>query len=337
MKFMLTIAVLTLAFSNLAVAQDSDHGSARWFADYDKALAVAKEEGKDLLVDFTGSDWCGWCIRLKKEVFSHAEFFEPAGEKYVFVALDYPRSEEAKAAVPNPARNQALQNKHAISGFPTVLLMTSDEVVYARTGYQQGGPEAYMKSIEDFRSKDRVAVLETLAFVQTEADGEEAQAAHAAKALDMLTAGGSSEVVTKLLAPVVEKALVGGRYADVATRTRAVTALVGAGHMTDGVKTLVLEIDAKNEMGLREKLLAASFDVVRDDSTALAALKALDDFSTLTFKDSGLRERLVFNAMRWTSGPLADQERSKKYAKVVLEISSNDRMKDAAKKILGKE
>ena len=65
------LAVAAL-LSSPAIADDTD-----WIGDFDKAVALAKETGKDLFVDFTGSDWCGWCIRLHDEVFVHSEFLEP--------------------------------------------------------------------------------------------------------------------------------------------------------------------------------------------------------------------------------------------------------------------
>src|SRR6185295_16165266 len=111
----------------------------RFIADFDKAAALAKKEHKDLLVDFTGSDWCGWCIKLHKEVFDFDSFLDGAEESFVLVALDYPNGDEAKAKVPNPARNDELRKKYAIAGYPTVLLMTPDGEVFAKTGYAPGG------------------------------------------------------------------------------------------------------------------------------------------------------------------------------------------------------
>lgn len=127
---------------------------ATWYADYDEAVKVAEAEGKDLLVDFTGSDWCGWCIRLHNEVFQHETFWKAAQEDFVLVALDFPRSEEARAKVPNPGRNNELKTLHGIRGFPTVLLMTPEGDVYGRTGYQRGGAEPYVKHLHELM-KDR--------------------------------------------------------------------------------------------------------------------------------------------------------------------------------------
>ena len=115
-----------------------------WIGDFDQAVEIAKRDGKDLFVDFTGSDWCKWCIQLHNEVFDHEQFLVAAQKDYVLVALDFPNSEEAKAKVSNPERNDELSKKYQISGFPTVLLMTAEGDVFGRTGYQAGGPEAYV-------------------------------------------------------------------------------------------------------------------------------------------------------------------------------------------------
>src|SRR5881628_3741355 len=80
-----------------------------WLTDLPKAQAKAKEEKKLVMLDFTGSDWCGWCIKLHKEVFSKPEFAEYAKDNLVLVEVDFPRAktqtEELKKA------NQSLQEK----------------------------------------------------------------------------------------------------------------------------------------------------------------------------------------------------------------------------------
>jgi hypothetical protein len=136
------------------VAPESGAGTAeQWVADYDEAVKIATAEDKHLFVNFSGSDWCGWCIRLYEEVFSHDEFLTPMTRDYVLVSLDFPRSEQAKAGVPNPERNIAVASLHDVSGYPTVLLMTAEGEVYGRTGYQEGGADAYVGHVSELRAK----------------------------------------------------------------------------------------------------------------------------------------------------------------------------------------
>ena len=83
-----------LALGALAALSTPAVAGETWYADYDAAAAVAKKEGKDLLVDFTGSDWCIWCKRLKSEVFDLEAFKNEAPKNYILVELDYPQGKE---------------------------------------------------------------------------------------------------------------------------------------------------------------------------------------------------------------------------------------------------
>lgn len=112
-----------------------------WLTDLEAAKKQAAAEKKDILVDFTGSDWCGWCIRLKKEVFDQPEFAE-ASKKFVLVELDFPRGKKQSPEL--KAKNEALSKQFAIAGFPTILLLDAQGQVYAQTGYQEGGAKQYL-------------------------------------------------------------------------------------------------------------------------------------------------------------------------------------------------
>lgn len=122
-----------------------------WLTDYDKAMAAAKESGKPVLVDFTGSDWCGWCIRLKDEVFTKQSFVDGAPKDYVLLELDFPRRKPQAAAVRQ--KNETLAKKYGIRGFPTILLLDASGKVLAKTGYRQGGPDAYLTHLKDLLKK----------------------------------------------------------------------------------------------------------------------------------------------------------------------------------------
>ncbi len=113
-----------------------------WFRDdFDGALAKAKASGLPLLVDFTGSDWCGWCIRLDEEVFDTPEFEEWAKGKVVLLKLDYPKRKPQSAEI--KARNAELQKKYGIRGFPTILLLDGNGNKFGKLGYAKGGPETW--------------------------------------------------------------------------------------------------------------------------------------------------------------------------------------------------
>lgn len=95
-----------------------------WTSDLDAARQKAAAEGKALLLDFTGSDWCGWCIRLRKDVLSKPEFEAYAADKFVPVEIDIPQNPKFDATLRQ--RNQQLCEKYHVSGFPTVMVLTPE-------------------------------------------------------------------------------------------------------------------------------------------------------------------------------------------------------------------
>jgi thioredoxin-related protein len=126
--------------------------SAEWITDFEAAKQKAAAEGKDLLIDFSGSDWCYWCKKLDGEVFSKAEFINEAGRHYVFVMIDFPRDKSGQSSQLQ-AQNKQLAEQFKIQGYPTVILAKADGTQYAQTGYQEGGPEAYLAHLKELREK----------------------------------------------------------------------------------------------------------------------------------------------------------------------------------------
>jgi len=150
----LALVALCLSFVSLSAGEEG------WLTDLETAKKVAQAEKKDILVDFTGSDWCGWCIRLKKEVFDQPQFAE-ASKYFVLVEIDFPRS---KTLAPElKAKNDALAKKYNIQGFPTILLLDAQGEVYAQTGYQAGGPESYLKHLAQLRRQNTAEGKQALA------------------------------------------------------------------------------------------------------------------------------------------------------------------------------
>ncbi len=140
------------AFVALMIAVLPALAGPKWYTDLDEAKAVAAKENKPLLVDFTGSDWCGYCIKLHAEVFDKPEFEEFA-KNYVLVELDFPNKK------PQPpeekAKNKATQAKFGVSGFPTVLLLDAKtgEAYGRQSGYGPGsGPKAYIEKLSAFKN-----------------------------------------------------------------------------------------------------------------------------------------------------------------------------------------
>jgi len=149
---MMRIAITLSLLAGLAIAQDEQKDI--WMTDFAAAKAKAKAENKDLLVDFTGSDWCGWCIKLDNEVFGKEEFKNEAPKSFVLVKLDFPQDTSAmsKELI---AQNAALQVRFSIGGFPTILLMDADTNVFDSIGYQEGGPGPYNAALAERLEKSR--------------------------------------------------------------------------------------------------------------------------------------------------------------------------------------
>jgi len=137
--------LFTLAACNVQAGDDSD--KLDWNDNLEEAIKIAEKEDKTVLVNFTGSDWCKWCIKLSDEVFKQKEFEEYADENLVLVMLDFPRSIEQSQEVKD--YNRALMNKYQVRGYPTILIINAAGERIGTTGYQPGGPEKYIKHLEE--------------------------------------------------------------------------------------------------------------------------------------------------------------------------------------------
>ena len=122
-----------------------------WITSFEEAKARAQKENKDILINFTGSEWCTWCIRLSQEVFSQPGFAEYAKTKYILVEADFPMGPTGQPKAIDP-QHQELADTYEFQGFPTIMLFDKQGRPFAQTGYQPGGPQAYNAHIEEFRS-----------------------------------------------------------------------------------------------------------------------------------------------------------------------------------------
>lgn len=123
-----------------------------WMTDFEAAKQKAADEGKDLLVNFSGSDWCYWCQRLDTEVFSSSTFIEQAEPLFVFVVIDFPRNKSGQSTTLQE-QNRRLADQFHIRGYPTVILMRSDGSSYAETGYVEGGAAAYLSHLRQLQQQ----------------------------------------------------------------------------------------------------------------------------------------------------------------------------------------
>ena len=170
-----------------------------WGTNFEEAKAAAAKDNKDILMDFTGSDWCGWCIKLQQEVFTKDGFKQEAPKHFVLLELDFPQKTELPKELKE--QNEKLQETYAVEGFPTILLTDAKGRPYAKTGYLPGGPEAYNEHLTGLR---KVRETRDAAFKKAEAASglEKATAIHEAlKALDPeVVAGYYKDEVTQIIA-----------------------------------------------------------------------------------------------------------------------------------------
>lgn len=124
-------------------------GSEAWTSDFEASKKAAIEQKKDLLICFTGSDWCRPCMMLEQEVFAKEDFQKGAQESYVLVNLDFPRKTVQEAALKQ--QNEKLAKTYSIEGYPTVLLCDEQAKPYAVTGYQPGGSAAYLEHLKKLK------------------------------------------------------------------------------------------------------------------------------------------------------------------------------------------
>ena len=133
-----------------AACSANDSGAAApgpaWLTSVPKANEEAKKTSRLILADFTGSDWCGWCVKLKAEVFDTPEFKDWAGKNLVLLELDFPRAKPQDEATKK--QNQDMAQKYKVEGFPTILFLKPDGTSVGTMGYQAGGPKPWIQSAQ---------------------------------------------------------------------------------------------------------------------------------------------------------------------------------------------
>ena len=149
MKASLSILPLAIFLSvELAFSAQADPG---WQTDYKKAQEEAKTNKKLLLVDFTGSDWCGYCIRLNREILSKSQFKDYASKNLVLLEVDFPRAKQQSTNLKE--QNQRLAEEYQIEGFPTIVVLNGDgHKVWRYDGYFPDGPDAFIAALEKLRN-----------------------------------------------------------------------------------------------------------------------------------------------------------------------------------------
>jgi len=134
--------------TQLAPASNASIGT--WTTDYKRAQEEAKASHKLLLLDFTGSDWCGFCIQLDKAILQQPQFKDYASKNLVLMEVDFPRRKAQSAETQK--QNMELARRYQIEGFPTLVVLNGEgKTVWRYDGLYQGGIAAFLAELDKAR------------------------------------------------------------------------------------------------------------------------------------------------------------------------------------------
>ena len=122
-----------------------------WETDFSRAKQIAQSDHKIIVLNFSGSDWCGPCIKLHKEIFESSTFADYAKDHLVLLNADFPRLKKNQLSKDQQAKNDQLAEQYNKEGkFPLTLLLTSDgKVLKSWEGYPQISPESFTEQVKD--------------------------------------------------------------------------------------------------------------------------------------------------------------------------------------------
>lgn len=123
----------------------------QWYTDYQQATAIAKRDNKPIILFFTGSDWCGWCKKMEKDIFSSPDFIASTRDKFVFVEIDFPMNHTLPSQLAE--QNEMLKKKFNVTGYPTVIILDSNQNFLAESEFPSGGARAYAEYLGQFVRK----------------------------------------------------------------------------------------------------------------------------------------------------------------------------------------
>ncbi|MDR2849805.1 MAG: thioredoxin family protein [Verrucomicrobiota bacterium] len=159
--------IFTLALSLLAVCaqaqswvkKDKEAEKTKgWIDNFEQAKKESETFKQPIFAFFTGSDWCGWCMKLKKEALDTKTFEKFAADNLILFEADFPNAKKLSDKVKK--QNEALSTTYGIKGFPTVLLLDAEGKSLGKTGYKEGGDEAYVKHLKELLNQAGVKTVD---------------------------------------------------------------------------------------------------------------------------------------------------------------------------------
>ncbi len=147
---MMVVGIVQRRQSAVSPAEEAAIARLDWLTNVETAHARSRAENKPLLIDFTGSDWCPPCMRLRKEVFSKPEFAAYAAKNLVLLEVDFPKRKTLPPA--QQAANDALAQQFGIEGFPTIILMSPSGKILGQLGSVTGGAPAFIGALDSLHA-----------------------------------------------------------------------------------------------------------------------------------------------------------------------------------------
>jgi thioredoxin-related protein len=138
---------ITLFISSLGFSQN-------WQTDFEQAKKIAADQNKNIIIVFSGSDWCAPCIKLDKNVWQSEVFKAEAAKDWVLVKADFPRKKANELSKEQTEHNRELAEKYNIEGsFPLVVLLEKNGKILGKMGFKNVSPEDYIKMIHALERK----------------------------------------------------------------------------------------------------------------------------------------------------------------------------------------
>ncbi len=138
---------ITLFISSLGFSQN-------WQTDFEEAKKLAADQDKNIIIVFSGSDWCAPCIKLDKNVWQSEVFKTEAAKDWVLVKADFPRKKANELSKEQTEHNRELAEKYNIEGsFPLVVLLEKNGKILGKMGFKNVSPEDYIKMIHALERK----------------------------------------------------------------------------------------------------------------------------------------------------------------------------------------
>ncbi len=256
-----------------AVALVAPAFAAEWMTDLEAAKAKAAAEGKAVLVDFTGSDWCGWCIRLKKDVFDKPAFKDYAKDKFVLMEVDVPHNPKFDRKLLE--RNRSLCEQYKVSGFPTIMVMTpSGEVV---GGFVGGMPNLDAARVPLDAALENAAALKAAETMDGEARVKALYAVYEKLPDDLREASGLRERIAELdatnLTGIQDEIKAQAEMEQIVAKLKA--AGRDAGAMLNVVNEALEKGSGKNRLMLLELKVGIQLMAAQTEADILAARDTL--------------------------------------------------------------